>query len=101
MKLADRAVGVAPIIATSLTVPCTDRQPMSPPGKNSGEITWPSVAITRRWPGGTSSTAPSLPSQGRVVEGAGEQLLDQLRLARPPAPWFMSTRPCLKSSGRM
>jgi fused signal recognition particle receptor len=48
MKLAARYSGVAPSMATSLTVPCTDRQPMSPPGKNSGEITCASVAITSR-----------------------------------------------------
>ncbi|MNU04788.1 hypothetical protein D3C72_2493550 [compost metagenome] len=39
MKLALRYSGLAPDIATSFTVPCTERQPMSPPGKNSGEIT--------------------------------------------------------------
>ena len=31
--------GIAPIIATSLIVPWTDKQPMSPPGKNSGDTT--------------------------------------------------------------
>jgi hypothetical protein len=51
---------VAPITATSLIVPCTDRQPMSPPGKNSGETTCASVDITSR-PGGIGSTAASLP----------------------------------------
>ena len=39
MKPAASQSGRAPDIATSLTVPCTDRQPMSPPGKNSGETT--------------------------------------------------------------
>jgi len=32
----DIARGVAPMTAISLTVPLTDREPMSPPGKNSG-----------------------------------------------------------------
>ena len=39
MKLAARYNGRAPDIATSLRVPCTDRQPMSPPGKKRGETT--------------------------------------------------------------
>ncbi len=34
-----RAVGIPPIIATSLTVPWTASEPMSPPGKNSGDTT--------------------------------------------------------------
>ena len=39
MKLADRCSGFAPAMARSLTVPCTASEPMSPPGKNSGETT--------------------------------------------------------------
>ena len=65
IKPAARYSGVAPITATSLSVPCTDRQPISPPGKNSGDTTWQSVDITSRagLPSitGAGSTAPSLP----------------------------------------
>jgi hypothetical protein len=66
-----------------LTVPCTARQPMSPPGKNSGEITCPSVAITRRPLPAAAAGAVVALAQVVVVEGAGEQLVDQLRAARP------------------
>ena len=52
---------------------------MSPPGKNSGETTWQSVAITMR-PGGIAICAPSLPrAQPFVVERAHEELVDELR----------------------
>ena len=61
MKLAVRYSGMAPAMATSLTVPCTASAPMSPPGKNSGEITCPSVATTRRPLPGSGSRAPSWP----------------------------------------
>jgi hypothetical protein len=40
------ASGSAPIMATSLTVPCTASAPMSPPGKNSGLTTKESVLMT-------------------------------------------------------
>ena len=39
----------------------TASAPMSPPGKNSGEITCPSVATTRRPLPGSGSRAPSWP----------------------------------------
>ena len=48
MKEVGRYNGLAPIIATSLIVSCTDRLPMSPLAKNKGETTWLSVAITSR-----------------------------------------------------
>ena len=52
---------------------------MSPPGKNSGDTTWLSVAITIR-PAGTAKRAWSFAcAQPLVVEGAEEQLVDQLR----------------------
>jgi hypothetical protein len=51
-------------MATSFTVPYIDRQPMSPHGKNSGEITCPSTAMT------------SLPS-----DGSGGKAGDHHRLA--------------------
>ncbi len=42
--------GCAPLIATSLTVPCTASEPMSPPGKNSGLMVNESVEIASRAP---------------------------------------------------
>ena len=45
-KPTERYSGLAPAMATSLTVPWTERLPMSPPGKNSGEMTCPSVLMT-------------------------------------------------------
>jgi hypothetical protein len=57
MKAADSATGRAPAIATSLTVPCTASEPMSPPGNSSGLTTWASVLITRR-PGGKGPAGP-------------------------------------------
>ena len=106
MKLALRYSGTAPSMATSLTVPCTDRQPMSPPGKNSGEITWPSVAITRRPPAGSNagsgSAAPSSPWRRKGLSRAGRNSSSiSCAPALPPAPWPMSMRPCLMSSGRV
>ena len=38
-KAADRAMGRAPIMARSLTVPCTARCPADPPGKRRGLTT--------------------------------------------------------------
>ncbi|EWS63664.1 hypothetical protein Y695_03103 [Hydrogenophaga sp. T4] len=106
MKLALRYSGFAPDIATSFTVPCTERQPMSPPGKNSGEITWPSVAITRRpcagSKAGSVSTAPSSPwRRNGLSKAARNSSSISCAAALPPAPWLMSMRPCLMSSGRM
>ena len=60
MNPAVRYRGLAPMTATSLTVPWTDRQPMSPPGKNRGETTWLSVETTRR-PAPAGRQVPSLP----------------------------------------
>ena len=59
MKASDRATGVAPIMARSLTVPLTASSPMSPPGNASGLTTNKSVVKARRWPA-TSTTAASL-----------------------------------------
>ena len=75
---------------------------MSPPGKNSGEMTCASVAITSRWPGGgAGSTAPSLPSRSAGLSKARANSSSiSCAAARPPAPWFMSMRPVLKSIGR-
>jgi hypothetical protein len=68
-------------IATSLTVPCTDRQPMSPPGKNSGETTCASVAITTRSPGAGRRRAPSLPCRSHCCRRRREQLAISCRAA--------------------
>ena len=85
MKSGGQVQRAAPDIATSLIVPCTDRQPMSPPGKNSGDTTWLSVDITmrrlglRQQPGLVVALREPL-----VVERGGEQLLDSCAIARPP-----------------
>ena len=101
MKLAARYSGFAPFIATSFSVPCTDRQPMSPPGKNSGDTTWLSVAITMR-PAGAWTTAPSLPCASHsLAKLAANSSSISCAIARPPPPCVMSTRPFLKSTGRM
>jgi hypothetical protein len=89
-----------PITATSLTVPCTDRQPMSPPGKNSGETTWLSVAITRRPAGAAGGAVVALGQRIRCRRRLANSSLDQLRHRAAAAPWLMSTWPCFMSSGR-
>jgi len=45
MKPQVRYLGRAPSMDTSLTVPCTARVPMLPPGKNSGVTVYPSVLM--------------------------------------------------------
>ncbi len=97
---AARYSGRAPDMATSFTVPCTDRLPMSPPGKNSGETTWLSVAITMR-PASTAKRAWSLCWRSHSLSKARRNSSSMsCAIARPPAPWVMSTRPCRKSIGR-
>ena len=106
MNPAESHNGRAPAMATSLTVPWTDRQPMSPPGKNSGETTWLSVAITRRPPsassGGVASTAWSSRAASAGLSKASRKICSiSCTMARPPLPWLMSTRPWRRSSGRV
>ena len=50
MNAAERNSGLAPPTARSLTVPCTARLPMSPPGKNGGRTTKESVVNASRVP---------------------------------------------------
>ena len=57
---AESQVGRAPIMATSLTVPCTARCPIEPPGKKRGRTTKESVLNARRSPPGRSRQAASL-----------------------------------------
>jgi hypothetical protein len=55
---AERKSGSAPHMARSFTVPCTAREPMSPPGKKTGFTTKLSVVkASRSLP--TVTTAPS------------------------------------------
>ena len=55
--------------------------------KNSGDTTWASVLITRRSPGaGAGSTRRRCRGQPVVGKGPREELLDELRHGRPPAP---------------
>ena len=106
MNPAESHSGRAPAMATSLTVPCTDRQPMSPPGKNSGETTWLSVAITS-WPpsassGGVVSTAWSSRAASAGLSKALRKICSiSCTMERPPLPWLMSMRPWRRSSGRV
>ncbi|MNC88631.1 hypothetical protein D3C83_44640 [compost metagenome] len=100
MKPEVRQIGRAPAMATSLIVPCTERQPMSPPGKKSGVTTWLSVATTRR-PGGIVMRAWSFISLSHGLSKASTKSSSiNCAMARPPLPWLMSTTPRLKSTGR-
>ncbi len=62
-KAAASASGRAAAVARSLTVPATERRPMSPPGKVSGCTTWASVVKAMR-PEGASVAASS--SRSRI-----------------------------------
>ena len=74
--------GTAPAIARSLTVPCTARWPIEPPGKRSGCTTNESVDIASR-PPGAASTAPSPSSLPNAsTNTASTSAADDL----PPAP---------------
>ena len=55
MKAAVSASGAAPLMATSLMVPCTASLPMSPPGKKSGVTTKESVEMAIRAPPASST----------------------------------------------
>ena len=87
----ESARGVAPITEISLTVPATESDPMSPPGKNSGLTVCPSVVKTM-----SSTTAES----SKELSGTSDFIFgkcDVTCLARnscmisPPVPWFMMT----------
>src|SRR5579875_551538 len=82
--------GRAPMTARSLTVPCTARWPIEPPGNLHGDTTKLSVDMTRRSPPGRSRTAPS--SRGPSVPNAGANT-DSISAAEalPPAPWARLT----------
>ena len=102
IKPAANHKGWAPIIATSLIVPCTDRQPISPPGKNSGETTWQSVAMTSLPVPGAGKSAPSSPwARYSLPRHLANSSSISCAMARPPEPWAMSTWPFLMSRGRM
>ena len=74
---------------------------MSPPGNSSGDTTWLSVAITIR-PAVTEKSALSLPCASHSLANARANSSSiSCAIARPPPPWLMSTRPCLKSTGRI
>ena len=73
---------------------------MSPPGKNSGDTTCESVAITMR-PAPTSKAAWSLAWRSHALSNARTKSSSMsCAIARPPPPCVMSTCPCLKSTGR-
>src|SRR3989338_967661 len=79
--------GLAPHIARSFTVPCTDRLPMSPPGKNMGFTTKESVVnASLELP--SSKTAPSWSSSRYLFLSAGtNSLLTNSAEGMPPLPW--------------
>ena len=93
------STSVAPIIARSLTVPETERRPMSPPGKKMGWTTCESV-VTTRYRSPSQSAAPSsiasAPIPLKASGGAGISFRNtssiRARIARPPAPCFRVTR---------
>ena len=77
-KAADSARGRAPITARSLTVPCTARWPIEPPGKRSGLTTNESVLKASRSPDGRVRQAPSASgAEGVVGERVDEHGVDQ------------------------
>ena len=79
MKPAVRYFGVAPIIATSLTVPHTASLPMSPPGKNSGHTTCESVLMARRVQAlSLHHTGIIARAQDGIIERGQEFLRDQI-----------------------
>ena len=77
---ADRASGRAPIMARSLTVPCTARWPADPPGKRSGLTTNESVLKASRSPDGSvKHGGVRLGGQCVVGEGGQENGVEQRR----------------------
>ncbi len=70
---------------------------MSPPGKNSGETTWQSVAITMR-PVGRAAAAPGrcAARSHSLSKAAANSSSISCAIARPPPPCVMSTRPCFE-----
>ena len=65
-------------------MPFTASVPMSPPGKNSGWTTKPSVVKASR-PGGTSSTAPSASGSSAGLRNAGSSSFSIEVAREPPA----------------
>ena len=78
-------------MARSFVVPCTDSDPMSPPGKNSGRTTKESVLMAMA-PSGRGNRAPSCSSPSRDPPSAGTNN-DSISfwLRRPPPPCAMVT----------
>ena len=76
-KAAASASGRAAAVARSLTVPATERRPMSPPGKRSGCTTWLSVVNAMR-PDGASAAASSRRSRTGLAKAAHEHVLDEV-----------------------
>ena len=84
--------GRAPIMARSLTVPCTARWPAEPPGKRRGLTTNESVLNARRSPDGRVSTAASVWAARVSLAKAGRNTASSSAAdALPPAPWARVT----------
>ena len=92
-KAADSHCGRAPSMARSLTVPCTARCPIEPPGKERGCTTKESVLNASRSPpgsverGGVGRAAPSASLANASRNTASTSAADAL----PPAPWASVT----------
>lgn len=95
MKAAEMARGRAPHMATSLTVPWTAREPMSPPGKILGRTTKESVDRARRPPGSQPAGSRIAPSPRASRAGFANALtnIPSIRTwdRRPPPPWAICT----------
>ncbi len=76
---ADNHSGLAPMTARSLTVPCTARCPIEPPGKRSGFTTNESVVNARRSPLGSARRRGVIerPALVPVVERIEEHGVEQ------------------------
>ena len=60
------------------------------------------IKALRARPAAAGSTLPSLPCASRTLSKAGANNCSiSCAIARPPEPCVRSTRPCLKSSGRL
>ena len=91
------ATRAAPSTARSLTVPCTARWPIEPPGKRSGCTTKESVLNASRSPPGSVSVAASGSGPGSSLAKASRKTASTSAAdALPPAPWASVTTSSLQ-----
>src|SRR5215471_863076 len=84
--------GRAAPIARSLIVPCTARDPMSPPLKNSGFTTNESVVIASRIPFSETTAWSSMRSSTGFPSAGKNTSCNNSALSFPPLPWPSNTR---------